>query len=417
MDGAVDQTGPTKRTTQLRSLILLLLLSFFLVGSGWAVDPNLRISQYGHSVWRMPDGSVHPWLVTQTPDGYILLKTLSGLTRFDGVRFTPWIPPNCPTLPKGFQGLLTTRDGSLWIASTAGLFRSKGNQWFDYSSQIGSTGIGGILEDHSGTIWFTRYRVRDGKGPFCRVKNDVVDCYGKKDGIPVNYALAVAEDSQANIWFGSYLLCRHSPDGSNSCFDPKHKGQLEIADMAAGPTGRVWVALDRVGPGLGLNYLSRGTLAGFQAPGFDGSKVRASKLFLDRNHSLWIGTDDKGLYRIHDGVADHYGSAEGLSGNMIYDMFEDRDGNFWVATNKGLDFFRDTPVVSFSTDQGLSYRPKAVVARRDGSVWVSNLDSLDVIRGDTVLSLTSGHGLPGEDPVAILEDRSGRLWAETSTTG
>ena len=44
--------------------------------------------------------------------------------------------------------------------------------------------------------------------------------------------------------------------------------------------------------------------------------------------------------------ADVYGSPEGLSGDNIYAIFEDRENNIWVATVNGLDRFRDFAVVT-----------------------------------------------------------------------
>ena len=35
-------------------------------------------------------------------------------------------------------------------------------------------------------------------------------------------------------------------------------------------------------------------------------------------------------------------------------LFEDREGTIWVATNNGLDRFRDFAIATFSVNQGLS---------------------------------------------------------------
>ena len=52
-----------------------------------ALDPGTRISQYGHSVWRLQDGafSSAPTAVAQTKDGYIWIGTATELLRFDDV--------------------------------------------------------------------------------------------------------------------------------------------------------------------------------------------------------------------------------------------------------------------------------------------------------------------------------------------
>src|ERR1700723_718791 len=58
-----------------------------------ALDPDRRISQYGHTVWRIQDGTISPPTnIAQTTDGFLWVTTAQGLLRFDGVRFVPWQP-------------------------------------------------------------------------------------------------------------------------------------------------------------------------------------------------------------------------------------------------------------------------------------------------------------------------------------
>ena len=65
-----------------------------------ALDSDRRISQYGHTVWRIQDGAISPPTnIAQTTDGFIWITTAQGLMRFDGVRFMPWQPPQGQNLP------------------------------------------------------------------------------------------------------------------------------------------------------------------------------------------------------------------------------------------------------------------------------------------------------------------------------
>ena len=50
---------------------------------------------------------------------------------------------------------------------------------------------------------------------------------------------------------------------------------------------------------------------------------------------------------------DHFSNADGLSSDSVEAFFQDREGNLWVATTKGIDSFRDLPVVSYSIKEGL----------------------------------------------------------------
>ena len=56
----------------------------------------------------------------------------------------------------------------------------------------------------------------------------------------------------------------------------------------------------------------------------------------------------KGVFRINGNAVEHYGHTEGLSGDTVWTLFEDREGIVWAATSKGIDSFRDPAITTFS---------------------------------------------------------------------
>lgn len=402
---------------QTTSLALFLLLIFSLSTRSWALDPYRKISQYGHTAWRIQDGAILPGSpITQTTDGYIWLGTSEGLVRFDGVRFVRWQPPKGQSVPgRSFNALLGARDGSLWIGTTGGLSCLKDGQLRIYTDPTKQVSISSIFEDKSGTIWASRYGVHSREGPLCSVSGETLRCYGKNDGIPVDFVVGLTEDTEGNLWFGSSVLCRWRPGNPSTTFldDVAEKFALDptVVDVAAGPAGTVWAALNGTGPELGVRYYAGGKLTSYVVPGFDGAKVWSSNLLYDRQGALWVGTENDGIYRIHDGIADHYAASDGLSGNSVSDLFEDREGNIWLTTDGGLDMFRNTSIVSYTTHEGLSAAyVKSVLALHNGSVWLANLDGVDILRKEGKLTSFSGRELPGHRVTAMLEDHSGAVW-------
>ena len=55
----------------------------------------------------------------------------------------------------------------------------------------------------------------------------------------------------------------------------------------------------------------------------------------------------RGLIHVHDGRPDVFTKADGLSGDVILSLFEDREGNVWVATTGGLAGFESSPSLLF----------------------------------------------------------------------
>ena len=391
------------------------LAAIWLSRDARALDPHRQITQYGHTAWRTQDGfGTNLGPITQTTDGYIWIGVNGGIARFDGVRFTPWSPPVGQSLPhRGISSLLGSSDGSLWIGTYNGLSRYKDGKLFNYTSAPNDPGISEIIEDHAGAIWVTRYQVNDGKGSLCRVSGKELRCYGEKEGNPGRFGLGLTEDSEGNVWFGCRMLCRWTRGTFSTYFKDQLKNSVGngVTEIAAGPSGSLWAALDGAGPHLGVQYYSQGKWASYVIPGFNGANMRTQALFVDRTQTLWVGTENAGLYHIHDGGADHYDSADGLSGNNIAHIYEDREGNLWVVTDKGLDLFRDTSVVNFSSSEGMGGSEfNSVLALTNGSVWIGEHGALDVIRRGHVSVMRAGQGLPGQDVQAMLEDHTGRIW-------
>jgi signal transduction histidine kinase/ligand-binding sensor domain-containing protein len=386
----------------------------FMSATTWAVDPRNHISQYGHTVWKTVDGVVvGPEKITQTTDGYIWIATNSGLLRFDGIKFSGWSPPAGQSLPsQGISALHGARDGSLWIGTYSGLSRFKDGNLSNYPTDSNS-GVSEILEDHFGVIWIARYDLPLGNPSLCRLVSAKWSCYGKNEGNPAYLSLGLAEDNSGGIWYGCHMICRMKA-GSFSYFMKEqlvHPAGEGVIAIAAKPSDSVWVSLDGVGPKLGVRHLVDNEFVSYVVPGFDGATVRAHVLFVDRHQTLWIGSDSQGLYRIRDGVADHYGHVDGLSGDFVHSVYEDQEGDLWVATDKGMDLFRDTPVVSFTSSEGLvGTKVASVLASSNGSVWVGTEGALNEIRAGTVSAIAAAQGLPGQDVSALYRDTLGRLW-------
>jgi signal transduction histidine kinase/ligand-binding sensor domain-containing protein len=405
------RTGSTRRWRALP--LLLCASSFLLVEPTRALDPHRLISQYAHTVWRVQDGFPRsPITITQTSDGYIWIAAGAGLLRFDGVRMTPGPLQNSFPANTGINALLGTRDGSLWMGTYTGLYRLKDGTWFRFPSQ--DAGVQNIIADHAGTVWITEYQAHGG-GLLCQIIGNDLRCYDETGGKSVD---ALDEDSTGNIWFGCLMLCRWDR-GSMSYFmqgQMNHPTDYGVVGLATGTDGSVWVAMDGTGPGAGVGYLRNGQFISYTAPGFDGAKVRATSLLMDSHQTLWIATGSEGLYHVHDGRADHYGAAQGLSGDVVASMFEDREGNLWIATDGGVDLFRDVPIVSFSSSEGLHDNAGVVLAREDKSVWVGTGSALAIIHGGSMSFITEVDGHPIQDVDALMEDHAGQVWLGINRT-
>jgi signal transduction histidine kinase/ligand-binding sensor domain-containing protein len=402
---------------------LCFLLFLVAVNSVWAVDPSRHISQYAHTAWRIQDGvfSGSPNAITQTTDGYLWIGTEAGLVRFDGVRFVPWTSPDGKHLPSSnITSLLGARDGSLWIGMEGGLSHWDNRDLTNYL--VKPERINSIIEDRGGTVWFARSRGSDADGGLCQVIGTGTKCYGKADGVPgADLAASLVEDSLGNFWIAaSSTFVRWRP-GSSSTFTLKELKSKEgvggVRDLAPNSDGSVWVGMDLPGRGRGLQQLAQGDWKPFVTPELDASTLEVQTLFRDRENALWVATLSQGIYRIRGRKVDHFRSADGLSSDYVSGFHEDREGNLWAVTAKGIDCFRDVRVATFSNREGLATpEVDSVLAAQDGTVWIGGAEALDALHQGSVSSIQSAKGLPGDQVTSLLEDHAGRLWVGVDRT-
>ena len=389
----------------------------------WALDPSLDISQYAHTAWKVRDGFFKGQIgaIAQTPDGYLWLGTGFGLLRFDGVRSVPWQPPAGEHLPNDnnfVRALLTASDGTLWIATDGGLASWKDGKLRQFPQPAG-IGVISIFEGHDGTIWFGT--VGPLAGRLCALRSASVQCYGD-DSTFGRGVDSIYEDSAANLWVGATKgLFRWKP-GPPKLY-PMRDSVVRIIEGERGTA-----LLTTFG---GIKQLVDGKVEPYHLPGSRGQFIPGG-LLRDRDGSLWVGTSERGLLHVHQGSTDVFAPSDGLSGDSVRSLFEDKEGNIWIATSDGLDRFRGLAVPTISAAQGLSSSGVfSVLAATDGSIWLSTTNGLSRWRegqvtiyrtrsdraasgGDRrVLPEIVDSGLPDNAITSLFQDGRGRIWVST----
>ena len=384
----------------------------------FALNPALDVSQYAHTSWRIRDGFTKGIIkaIAQTPDGYLWLGTEFGLLRFDGVRNVPWQPPPDQPLPDNFiWSLLAARDGTLWIGTSKGLASWKDGKLARHAELDGLI-VQELLEDRDGSVWAGGAAVPTGR--LCAFQNTSVQCFGE-DGRFGLGVFGLYEDSKGNLWAGAGRgLWRWKP-GPPTSFplpDPENPttGFSESdGTLLIGTRGGISRFVDGAAEAYPLSRtLPRSPIRG---------------LLRDRDGGLWAAS--RGVVHIHEGRTDVFTQSDGLSGDFVETVYEDREGTVWVATTAGLDRFRDLAVPTFSANQGLSNTYVGpVLADRDGSVWLGTAEGLkrwkdwrvwayreraQAARDKSVQEIVRS-GLPDRGVESLFQDDRGRIWVATS---
>lgn len=382
--------------------------------SFFALNPSLDIIQYGHTAWKIRDGfkAGTAFSMAQMPDGYLWLGTEFGLFRSDGVRFIRWEPPTGQHLPDSPYSLLVSHDGTLWIGTFAGLASWKDGKLTQYP-EMGTAFVTSLLEDREGTVWAGLYNDSKNPGRLCAIRDGKVQCYGQ-DASFGNFVWSLGEDGSGAVWVGADSgLWRWRPGPPKRYAAPG----MRLADLSQFNDGRLIAGIrdgglrqvvgDKLQPWSIRSPINPHAL-------MPEREIGANKLLRDRDGGFWIGTDQRGLIHVHQGRTDVYTEADGLSGNLIAGLFEDREGNIWVSTAGGLDRFRELPVTTVSKRQGLSSdNAVSITAATDGSIWIGTRDGFTRWQVGRATIFRKSDGLPDDRIQSLYQDERGRIWVFT----
>ena len=180
--------------------------------------------------------------MAQTPDGYLWVGSFSGLTRFNGIRFSPDHEVVTPEFRDVMVlELLADPDGVLWVGTNNAIFRRQGEKWRHYGDDEGVPKglVAGLARDSHGRLFAMvgQKLLRHNGDRFEIWLPQPPDANNQKP-----WSLLVDADDQ--IWLMADRNLAYFADESWHSFSPEEwgKGELVVQGFAAAKTGGIWVA-------------------------------------------------------------------------------------------------------------------------------------------------------------------------------
>jgi len=392
-------------------LVILTCLAAVQIAISTGDSTPRPIAQLVHTKWTAKDGApTEIRALAQTSDGYLWLGGI-GLVRFDGLRFVRFVPQGGDTVPStGVKRLLASRDGSLWVVWTTGaVSRMSAGRLTTYGERDGLPATFSLTESSTGVL------VAGTAKGLARFDNGKWKEVGSEWQYPGTESQAVWFDRDGVLWAQTQDRVVYLPAGSRRFVDPgmpltRAPAQ---ADFARARDGTVWMSemyrsahtLHRVGDTQAVTEVMVGTWT----------------LVIDRRGSLWVGSLGDGLRRVLDPTrirgrqitqfgpeAEQFTEKDGLQSGVIFALLEDREGNIWVATPRGLERFREGAFTPLAIPG--SARAHTVYAGRDTSVWVTSYAKSGFLR----LSARGQEAVDTNDrfiPHSTTQDTGGVFWA------
>jgi ligand-binding sensor domain-containing protein len=248
------------------------------------------------------------------------------------------------------------RSGNKWFGTNAGgVSRYKDGQWKTYFPMHGLADywIYSFAQQKNGDFWIGTWagvNKIDGKsGKFSTYVKELVN----------EWVYGIAVDAQDRVWFGT--------EGGVSMFDGRkwtswtHKDGLGAANAENLP----------VSTNTGLGTRSRHDLSvGADGPATYNPNYVFSVLAA-ADGSIWAGTWGGGVARWDGKAWSNLTVKDGLAGNIVYSVAQDKAGTLWFGTNRGVSRYDGKGWQNFGTKEGLlDQNVYALAAGPDGDLWV-----------------------------------------------
>ena len=76
----------------------------------------------------------------------------------------------------------------------------------------------------------------------------------------------------------------------------------------------------------------------------------------------------------------YFNLGDGLASNRVLTLFEDRNRNIWIGTDKGLNFYKSNSFTKYDLSDGLvSNNIQALAQDDDGNIWVGSLNGINIL--------------------------------------
>lgn len=273
--------------------------------------------------------------ILQDSKGIIWLATWNGVIRYDGNTFTN-VTKEEQLKPYHTFSLLEDHQENIWLGTVgAGVYRYDGSTYTNFTTEDGlvNNRILSMMQDSDNNIWF-------GALGLTKYDGTTFTSYTKEDGFTSSDVNSISQASDGSMWFGTRSALFHYDGESFVNFTKQHGLDIQ---------GYIPTLIDRKG-----HLWFSGANGVYH---FDGEKLRhlfqstSFTLMEDSHGNIWFtgGTLKGKDPKTGSSVLNRFDPAAGLENilearqqfeieadGMIFGLAEDKDGNIWFGTSKGI---------------------------------------------------------------------------------
>lgn len=244
-------------------------------------------------------------------------------------------------LPGEVNSLLVDREGNVWAGTTAGLVCLTRETFSSLATKDGLVhdAVWSISEAQDGSLWIGT------DGGISRYRQGIIENYVPKSSVLVDahQTHVVLALKNGGVWTTpDGVICRVYPHPPEFPRGSDGRGIRE-RPCYEDHDGSIWMGQ--------FGYLKRwenGELKHLFEPG-----AGIWSIIRDRSERLWIGTRGNGLVMIEGGKTNRITTKNGLTSDFCGPVLAEDDGTIWIASDKGLNRWKDGYITRYTVENGL----------------------------------------------------------------
>ncbi len=385
--------------------------------------------------------------IEQDHNGYLWFATQAGAVKFDGYNFKAYsIEQGLPD--NNISDIFIDSHNRIWIATESGglaVIDKQKLSVYNQTNGLVSDYAQKILEDTQGNIWYFSYE------GISIIKSDTIINYDETNSNIVGKIFSTYLASDGRVWFSTYFYVFYYDGTIHKLSSPYLKG-VTVHNIVEDKPGSMWFATE----GRGIihileedttffnrnNGLYSDTSVSIAPVNADTVIVSTSypagiykiinneisnswvtdlpddaikKILIDRRKRIWFHSLENGLYIIEKNKLNHITENNNLSSNNILNLFEDKNGNIWIATTNGLSKYGK--VVFQLYNKGFVNNDIEVlsIAEYQGRIFLGTYSGLNILYKNKIIKqYDQNNGLPSNpDVLSILPENQNKFWLGT----
>lgn len=358
-------------------------------GSVWKFHKERWNKKFGHQGFHFSffsmDAQGYNWAFLEKtdlfPTDFSKSWTIGALHRFNGTEWENYTPlaggryaQDTKDKDKYYKQIRTDKKGNFWIITYDGFRIWDGESWQIHNRLKEST-IDCLVEDLDGNTW-----IGNEYGLLC-YRDDEWTRYTKKDGLSATWVYFLHVDETNRVWAFSkgqrYNKVRGLDYFKDGVWTNYTQEQIPLSILSAnhpgdgkfwlgclngivvfdGTSWKTYTEKDGLLEGK-YNWIIKDKYQNIWAsnnkflmrfnnekwePYFQEESKEKNWLFnvkfTDSRGDIWLGTRNKGIFKLDGDRWINYNNQNGLSSNQIKKTFEDKQGNVWLITGQGVSVY------------------------------------------------------------------------------